>query len=42
MERQEVIEILESIARDEEVNATARCTAIRTLNEIDPLASVCM
>jgi hypothetical protein len=36
MTRAEMIEILESIARDEDVNATAKCTAIRTLNELAP------
>jgi len=34
MDREEMIEILEGIARDPDVNATARCTAIRTLLEI--------
>jgi hypothetical protein len=37
MEREEMTRILENIARDEDVNATARCTAIRTLNELQPL-----
>jgi hypothetical protein len=37
MERDEMIRILENIARDEDVNATARCTATRTLNELQPL-----
>jgi hypothetical protein len=37
MEREERIRILEAIARDEDVNTTARCTAIRTLNELQPL-----
>ncbi len=31
-----MVQILEEIIRDEETNATARCTAIRTLLEIAP------
>ena len=34
LEREEMIRILEEIIRDTETNATARCTAIRTLREI--------
>jgi hypothetical protein len=34
MEREEMIKILEEIIRDPDTNATARCTAIRTLREI--------
>jgi hypothetical protein len=34
MERQEMVRILEGIIRDEGTNPTARCTAIRTLREI--------
>jgi hypothetical protein len=34
MDRQEMIDILERIARDPDVNATARVTAIRCLREI--------
>jgi hypothetical protein len=34
MDAQEMIEILEEIIRDPETNATARCTAIRTLREV--------
>jgi hypothetical protein len=33
MDREEMIEILEEIIRDPNTNATARCTAIRTLRE---------
>ena len=33
MEREEMIEILEEIARDPEVNPTARVTALRALME---------
>jgi hypothetical protein len=33
LEREEMIRILEEIIRDPETNATARCTAIRTLRE---------
>jgi vesicle coat complex subunit len=36
MEHEEMIEILEAIVRDENTNPTARCTAIRTLVELDP------
>jgi hypothetical protein len=40
LEREEMIRILEEIIRDPETNATARCTAIRTLREIpEPRAS---
>jgi hypothetical protein len=35
MTRDEMVEILEGIARDEDVPATARVTAIRTLREFD-------
>jgi hypothetical protein len=35
MTRDEMIEILEGIARDEDVPATARVTAIPTLREFD-------
>ena len=39
MDREEMIRILEEIIRDPDTNATARCTAIRTLREIpEPLA----
>ena len=34
LEREEMIRILEKIIRDPDTNATARCTAIRTLCEI--------
>jgi hypothetical protein len=34
MESEEMIEILEELIRDPDVNATARCTAIRTLKEL--------
>jgi hypothetical protein len=34
LEREEMIEVLEQIIRDPDTNATARCTAIRTLREI--------
>jgi hypothetical protein len=40
MEPAEMIEILEGIARDEKVNATGRCTAIRTLSDLDPPSGV--
>jgi hypothetical protein len=40
MECQEMIEILAGTARDEQVNATARCTAIRTLSDLDPPSGV--
>ena len=33
MEIEEMVRILEEIIRDPETNATARCTAIRTLRE---------
>jgi hypothetical protein len=36
MDADEMIRILEEIIRDEDTNATARCTAIRTLREIAP------
>ena len=36
MDQNEMVRILEEIIRDEETNATARCTAIRTLLEIAP------
>jgi hypothetical protein len=36
MDRDEMVSILEAIIRDEDTNATARCTAIRTLLEIAP------
>jgi hypothetical protein len=40
LEREEMIRILEEIIRYPETNATARCTAIRTLREIpEPPAS---
>jgi hypothetical protein len=35
MTTHEMIEILEGIIRDEQTNATARCTAIRTLMRIE-------
>ena len=35
MTTDEMIEILEGIVRDENTNATARCTAIRTLMQIE-------
>ena len=35
MTTDEMIEILEGIIRDEKTNATARCTAIRTLMQIE-------
>ena len=35
MTTDEMIEILEGIIRDESTNATARCTAIRTLMRIE-------
>ena len=35
MTTDEMIEILEGIIRDKETNATARCTAIRTLMQIE-------
>jgi hypothetical protein len=34
LEREKMIRILEEIIRDPDTNATARCTAIRTLREI--------
>ena len=34
LEREEMIRILEEIILDQDTNATARCTAIRTLREI--------
>ena len=34
LDREEMIRILEEIIRDPETNATARCTAIRTVWEI--------
>ena len=34
LDREEMIRILEEIIRDPDTNATARCTAIRTLREI--------
>ena len=36
MDREEMIRTLEEIIRDPDTNATARCTAIRTLREIAP------
>ena len=40
LEREEMIRILEEIARDPDANATARCTAIRALREFpEPPAS---
>jgi hypothetical protein len=39
MDAEETIEILEEIIRDPQTNATARCTAIRTLREIAPRAT---
>jgi hypothetical protein len=39
MDRDEMVSILEAIIRDEDTNATARCTAIRTLLEIVPRES---
>ena len=36
MGEDEMVSILEAIIRDEDTNATARCTAIRTLLEIAP------
>jgi hypothetical protein len=38
LDRDEMVRILEEIIRDEETNATARCTAIRTLLEVAPKA----
>ena len=35
MKTDEMTSILEGIIRDEETNATARCTAIRTLRQIE-------
>ena len=35
MTTHEMIDILEGIIRDKETNATARCTAIRTLIQIE-------
>ena len=40
LEREEMIRILEEITRDPDTNATARCTAIRTLREIPEPAAV--
>ena len=34
LDREEMIRILEEIIRNPDTNATARCTAIRTLREI--------
>ena len=40
LEPEEMIRILEEIARDPDTNATARCTAIRALREFpEPPAS---
>jgi hypothetical protein len=36
MTKDEMVEILEEIIRDSDSNPTARCTAIRTLREIEP------
>jgi hypothetical protein len=36
MDSEEMIKILEELIRDPETNPTARCTAIRTLREIEP------
>ena len=36
MDSEEMIEILEELIRDPDTNATAKCTAIRTLREIAP------
>ena len=36
MEAAEMIEILEELIRDPETNPAAKCTAIRTLREIEP------
>jgi hypothetical protein len=36
MTKDEMVEILEEIIRDPDSNPTARCTAIRTLREIEP------
>jgi hypothetical protein len=36
MDREEMIEILEAIIRSEDAPATARCTAVRTLQLIAP------
>jgi hypothetical protein len=38
LEREEMVRILEEIIRDPDTNATARCTAIRTLREIPQAA----
>ena len=35
MNTDEMISILESIARDEDKNPSARCTAVRTLRQIE-------
>ena len=35
MKTDEILGILERIIRDEETNPTARCTAIRTLRQIE-------
>jgi hypothetical protein len=40
MDTEEMIEVLEAIIRDESANATARCTAIRALREIEPESPV--
>jgi hypothetical protein len=36
LDRDEMVQILEDIIRHPDTNATARCTAIRTLLEIKP------
>jgi hypothetical protein len=36
MTKQEMIDILEALIRDPDTNATAKCTAIRTLREMQP------
>jgi hypothetical protein len=36
MEREEMVQILEELIRSDATNATAKCTAIRTLIEIAP------
>jgi hypothetical protein len=40
MDREEMVTILEEIARDEEVNPTARVTALRVLKEFPKPAAV--
>jgi hypothetical protein len=41
LDSEEMIRILEEIIRDPDTNATARCTAIRTLREIpEPATAV--